>query len=200
MKLYRTRTQEEYDWLMRELETVGYKWNSGEYATESKIEDENKGNIVVYVEEGEPLTFDYVKDVDAEELKSIIEVSELMKEQDPLAKKVEERNSKPTIQDRLPEELEGQKSLFENARIVDISTGEVFPEDEKVNSPSHYTRGDIEVIDIIKQLTQGYEPFEAYLVGNTIKYLARANFKENKQQDLEKAEWHINKLLEEQNK
>ena len=71
---------------------------------------------------------------------------------------------------------------------------------DKVNSPSHYTRGDIEVIDIIKQLTQGYEPFEAYLVGNTIKYLARANFKENKQQDLEKAGWHINKLLEEQNK
>ena len=69
---------------------------------------------------------------------------------------------------------------------------------DKVNSPSHYTRGDIEVIDIIKQLTQGYEPFEAYLVGNTIKYLARANFKENKQQDLEKAEWHINKLLEEE--
>ena len=72
--------------------------------------------------------------------------------------------------------------------------------DDKVNSPSHYTRGDVEVIDIIKQLTQGYEPFEAYLVGNTIKYLARANFKENKQQDLEKAEWHIDKLLEEQNK
>lgn len=72
--------------------------------------------------------------------------------------------------------------------------------DDKVNSPSHYTRGDIEVIDIIKQLTKGYDPFEAYLVGNAIKYLARANFKENKQQDLEKAGWHINKLLEEQNK
>ena len=70
--------------------------------------------------------------------------------------------------------------------------------DDKVNSPNHYTRGDIEVIDIIKQLTEGYEPFEAYLVGNTIKYLARANFKENKQQDLEKAQWHINKLLEEE--
>lgn len=85
--------------------------------------------------------------------------------EDPLVKKIEERNNKPA--------------------------------DDKVNSPSHYTKGDIEVIDIIKQLTQGYEPFEAYLVGNTIKYLARANFKENKQQDLEKAEWHINKLIKE---
>ena len=70
--------------------------------------------------------------------------------------------------------------------------------DDKVNSPSHYTRGDTEIIDIIKQLTQGYDPFEAYLVGNTIKYLARANYKENKQQEIEKAEWHINKLLEEE--
>ena len=88
---------------------------------------------------------------------------------DPLADKIQERNNK--------------------------HTGGLT--DDKVNSPSHYTRGDIEVIDIIKQLTQGYDPFEAYLVGNTIKYLARANFKENKRQDLKKAGWHINKLLEE---
>jgi hypothetical protein len=72
---------------------------------------------------------------------------------------------------------------------------EIMRKDDKVNSPAHYNKGDIEVIDIIKQLVEGYEPFEAYLVGNTIKYLARANFKENKQQDLEKAEWHIDKLL-----
>ena len=100
---------------------------------------------------------------------------------DLLAAKVEERNNKQSIQEQLEENLL-----------------ELLDEDDKVNSPSHYTRGDIEVIDIIKQLTQGYEPFEAYLVGNTIKYLARANFKENKQQDLEKAKWHINKLLEEE--
>ena len=100
---------------------------------------------------------------------------------DPLATKIEERNNKPSIREQLEDNLL-----------------ELLDEDDKVNSPSHYTKGDIEVIDIIKQLTQGYEPFEAYLVGNTIKYLARANFKENKQQDLEKAEWHINKLLEEE--
>ena len=94
---------------------------------------------------------------------------------------IEGLNDKPSIQEQLEENLL-----------------ESLDEDDKVNSPSHYTRGDIEVIDIIKQLTQGYEPFEAYLVGNTIKYLARANFKENKQQDLEKAQWHINKLLEEE--
>lgn len=103
--------------------------------------------------------------------------------EDPLVTKILERNNKPSIQDQLEENLL-----------------KLLGEDDKVNSPSHYTKGEIEVIDIIKQLIQGYEPFEAYLVGNTIKYLARANFKENKQRDLEKADWHINKLLEEQNK
>src|SRR5699024_631962 len=126
---------------------------------------------------------------------------------DVLMDKILERNNKPEAYtppntgdpwiDNLPEsyfEMYEEKTKTDKyARHKEIT-------DDKVNSPSHYTRGDIEVIDIIKQLTQGYEPFEAYLVGNTIKYLARANFKENKQQDLEKAEWHINKLLEEQNK
>lgn len=106
---------------------------------------------------------------------------EVMK--DILTTRILERNNKPSIQEQLEENLL-----------------ELLDENEKVNSPSHYNKGEIEVIDIIRQLVQGYEPFEAYLVGNTIKYLARANFKENKQQDLEKAEWHIIKLLEEQNK
>ena len=93
-----------------------------------------------------------------------------------------------------PSEIPG----ITNAEFLRAAMNASRDEDDKVNSPSHYTRGDIEVIDIIKQLTQGYDPFEAYLVGNTIKYLARANYKENKQQDLEKAQWHINKLLEEE--
>lgn len=32
--IYRTRTQEEYDWLMRELEEAGYKWIEGSLPTE----------------------------------------------------------------------------------------------------------------------------------------------------------------------
>ena len=110
-----------------------------------------------------------------------VEVISYKTDAEEMRELIEGLNDKPSIQEQLEENLL-----------------ESLDEDDKVNSPSHYTRGDIEVIDIIKQLTQGYEPFEAYLVGNTIKYLARANFKENKQQDLEKAEWHINKLLEEE--
>lgn len=114
--------------------------------------------------------------------------------EDPLATKIEERNHKPI---KIPRSEKEIKKVTLHGVVGDI---EDFVSDDKVNSPAHYNKGEIEVIDIIKQLVEGYEPFEAYLVGNTIKYLARANFKENKRQDLEKAEWHINKLLEEQNK
>src|SRR5699024_10725986 len=96
---------------------------------------------------------------------------------DYLMDKILERNNKPEAYtppntgdpwiDNLPEsyfEMYEEKTKTDKyARHKEIT-------DDKVNSPSHYTRGDIEVIDIIKQLTQGYEPFEAYLVGNTIKY------------------------------
>ena len=177
MKLYRTRTQEEYDWLMKELETVGYKWNSGEYATESKVEDENKGNIVVYVEEGEPLTFDYVKDVDAEELKSIIEVSELMKEQDPLAKKVEERNSKPTIQDRLPEELE--RLLADEPRDP--------------IKPDHYRKGEIDLYESWYR-TYPFNEFRAIMSAIAERYMKRD--KENRIEDLDKAIYTLTRLKE----
>lgn len=68
---------------------------------------------------------------------------------------------------------------------------------DAVNHPSHYNQGEIETIDIIKELTRGYTGFEAYLVGSVIKYIARANFKGNKQEDLEKAEFYYNRLLKE---
>lgn len=69
--------------------------------------------------------------------------------------------------------------------------------DDAVNHPPHYNQGDIETIDIIKELTRGYTGFEAYLVGNVIKYIAQANFKGNKQEDLEKTEFYYKRLLKE---
>jgi len=68
---------------------------------------------------------------------------------------------------------------------------------EKVNHPSHYTRGNIETIEIIKELTNGYAGFEGLLVGNITKYISRANFKGNKLQDLKKAQWYFNRLVKE---
>lgn len=65
-----------------------------------------------------------------------------------------------------------------------------------VNHPAHYTSGKVEVIDYMLQVAATYPGNEAALVGNVIKYISRATLKGNKKQDLEKAQWYLNKLLE----
>lgn len=56
-----------------------------------------------------------------------------------------------------------------------------------VNSPSHYTRGNIEVIDFIED--QGLN----YHLGNAVKYITRAGHKDPStfNQDLDKAIWYL---------
>lgn len=67
--------------------------------------------------------------------------------------------------------------------------------EDKVNHPPHYCQGGIEVIDIIESAVTGLEPFEAFCTGNAIKYLCRWKHK-NGVEDLQKAIWYINKLIE----
>jgi|TARA_R100000030_G_C3225816_1_gene117076 hypothetical protein len=62
-----------------------------------------------------------------------------------------------------------------------------------VNKPPHYNKGKVEAIDYIKQ--QLGKDFPAYLEGSAIKYIHRHKYKDNIQ-DLEKAVWFINKLIE----
>lgn len=67
---------------------------------------------------------------------------------------------------------------------------------DNVNHPSHYTKGQFETIDVIEDIIQFYTPIEAHLVGEVIRYLSRAPHKSNKAQDLEKAQWYLNRLVE----
>lgn len=67
--------------------------------------------------------------------------------------------------------------------------------DDKVNHPSHYTYGDIEIIDFIEQVTRDYKPELAFAIGNAIKYISRANRKNGKE-DLDKARWYLNRAFE----
>jgi len=58
----------------------------------------------------------------------------------------------------------------------------VTPKNEDViNHPSHYTRGNIEVIDFIEDQQLPYH------LGNVIKYIARAGHKGDKLEDLKKS-------------
>lgn len=60
---------------------------------------------------------------------------------------------------------------------------------DNVNSPVHYTKGDIECIDAIREMlcTGG---FEDYCIGNAMKYLWRWRVK-NGREDLAKAVWYL---------
>lgn len=67
-----------------------------------------------------------------------------------------------------------------------------------VNHPSHYTEGKVECIDALESATIGLSGIEAVCTGNAIKYLWRWKHKNGKQ-DLQKAVWYINKLMEKTN-
>jgi hypothetical protein len=68
------------------------------------------------------------------------------------------------------------------------------PKADMVNAPPHYTVGGIETIDYIKaKLTP--EEFIGYLKGNVIKYTSRAGKKDDIVQDLEKAQWYMNRQI-----
>ena len=65
---------------------------------------------------------------------------------------------------------------------------------DMVHSPPHYNQAWIECIDAIRAATD--DGYEYYLQGNIIKYLWRYRYK-NGVEDLEKAQWYLQKLIEE---
>lgn len=67
---------------------------------------------------------------------------------------------------------------------------------DAVNHPSHYTNGQIECIEAIKA-SMGADEFCGYLKGNILKYMWRYELKSNPVQDLEKAQWYLNRLIQE---
>jgi hypothetical protein len=67
---------------------------------------------------------------------------------------------------------------------------------DPVNSPSHYTKGRIEAIEVIEDVVSGApEPVIGYHVGQALKYLLRSWHKENASQDLQKAVWYLNRAI-----
>ena len=63
------------------------------------------------------------------------------------------------------------------------------PASDPVNHPAHYKTGGIETIEFIEAKELNYN------MGNAVKYISRAEHKGNKQQDLEKAVWYLNREL-----
>ena len=61
---------------------------------------------------------------------------------------------------------------------------------DNVHQPGHYTFGEIEVIDYIRDKLSP-EAFEGFCIGNVLKYVSRYTHK-NGSEDLEKAKVYLN--------
>ena len=68
-------------------------------------------------------------------------------------------------------------------------------EHDPVNNPPHYNMGEIECIDYIKQVL-GVDGFIAYCHGNMIKYQHRYRYKNKPVEDMDKARWYLEKMIE----
>ena len=70
-----------------------------------------------------------------------------------------------------------------------------WPDVDMVNSPPHYNQSGIECITAI-QAALGPN-FKYYLQGNVMKYLWRFDYKSKPIEDLDKADWYLERLREE---
>ena len=70
-------------------------------------------------------------------------------------------------------------------------------EEDVVNNPDHYNTGNVECIEAIEE-SMTPEAFRGYLKGNCMKYLWRYSYKGKPVEDLQKAQWYLAKLLQEE--
>ena len=71
------------------------------------------------------------------------------------------------------------------------------PYGDMVNSPSHYTSGRHEAIEVIEDaITEAPTSNAAFLHGQVLKYMLRLWCKIDAKEDAEKARWYLNRLID----
>lgn len=104
-------------------------------------------------------------------------------------------------------EINNEISLLEMGRDPSVPPREDLHESKTIESsvehPSHYTSGGIECIDAMKAMLAGYEQAKIatkfywhFLSGQVLKYLWRWPLKEHPLQDLKKARWYLDRLID----
>lgn len=115
-----------------------------------------------------------------------------------IAKTLRCSNSKCRFEIKIREE-EGAFRLHRccwcGSEMYRLGEGQSPKENDAVNHPSHYTQGKVECIDAIESATINKKGVEAIFVANIIKYLWRYESK-NGLEDVKKARWYIEKLIE----
>ena len=90
-------------------------------------------------------------------------------------------------------------AIAKNYEIIFANKSEKKEEkaEDMVNHPSHYTSGGVECIDAITSALSSYkDSVDSWLVGQVIKYLWRAPLKGKYEEDIKKAQFYLNRLVE----
>ena len=95
-----------------------------------------------------------------------------------------------SIDDATPEEWDA----VQDARK--IMAERPYESEDVVNHPAHYNTGGVECIEYIQQ--QLGPEFRSYLLGNLIKYIHRHQYKGKPVEDLRKARWYLDKLIQQE--
>lgn len=184
MKLYRTRTQEQCDWLMQNLEDEGCVWGlCKRKPTDLDLWHGYKEGSVVRVNDENHIGYAEVKFYQENfPDEPIIEVSDLMNKEkwrtDPLAEKVLERNFKPLT----------VKEHNEAHSVVDKE-----PEVNDPIKPSHYRKGEIDLYESWYR-TYPFNEFRAIMSAIAERYMKRD--KNDRIEDIEKARYTLERLKE----
>ena len=84
--------------------------------------------------------------------------------------------------------------LDDICKALEISRGDILLNEkdkkEMVNHPSHYNMGKYEAIDVIEDWNLNFN------LGNAVKYISRAEHKDNIVQDLKKAMWYLDREIQ----
>lgn len=80
---------------------------------------------------------------------------------------------------------------------LDEDVSDDITEPDMVNTPPHYKQYSFEPIDIITEVVKEYPPEIGFHIGTTLKYLFRSPFKGKQEEDLQKAEYYLQRANKE---
>ena len=93
----------------------------------------------------------------------------------------------------------GYAKVEKEKEINEMATTKKTVVDDPVEHPSHYTAGNIECLDAIESAVCKYGvPSHAFLAGQVIKYIWRAPLKGKYYEDLKKARFYLERMIEDE--
>lgn len=180
--VYEDDVKEGCIYTVNNIEEQGFDFTDGEY------------DFYCFFENDEDFEYELV---DEEEiLKECKEFEEQLKKKEEIKLKAKEE-----AKEYMEEFDEQTDAVSKVVKTATVNTDELVAQlkereekNDKVNHPSHYqTAGGIEVIEYIASLLG--DNVKYYYLGNVIKYVSRFD-KKNGVEDLEKARFYLNKMIE----